>query len=101
MDTNNSITLVAKDLGIENLPIDAQKEIVTTLGEVALKNALVEIIGKLPEELLPEFEKISGEGDVEKARYFLRKNIPQYDQLMKNEVKKVAEDFKRIQKANS
>jgi len=95
MNNDETLKAIGDDLGISNLPKEAQEEIIVKLGEVALKNTVVAVLEKLPEENMAEFEKLSESHDQEKVRYFLTKYIPDFDQISKNEMKKVAEDFKR------
>ena len=95
MDTNNS-TLITEELGIGQLPKNVQDEIVSKLGESALKNAMLEIISKLSEENLKEFETISKSEDIVKIRDFLQKNIPNFDTIVNEETKKIIADFKKI-----
>ncbi len=96
MNDTIDLSSIVKDLGLSDVPVEMQQEIIVKLGETALKNSLVTVIDLLPEDLLSEFEKLTESADMEKTRYFLQKNIPDFDRIMKNEVKKVVDDFKRI-----
>lgn len=96
MKDDETLKAIAVDLGISDLPPADQEEIIVKLGEVALKNTVLAVLENLPEENMAEFEKISESGDEEKTRYFLKKHIPNFDEISKQEVKKVADDFKRV-----
>jgi hypothetical protein len=88
--------LVSKELGLEQLPEEMQQDILARLGEAALKNALLEVLDKLPTEAEGEFKKVSESGDVAKIQYFLKQQIPDYESIMKRSVIKVVEEFKRV-----
>lgn len=96
MNSNNTNSDLINELGIADISKDLQSEIITKLGENALKNAMLEVVDKLTEKNLEEFEEISKSGDMDKIRYFLQKNIPGFDSIVNDEVKKVIADFKRI-----
>ena len=96
MKDDLDLSPIAKDLNISELSQDAQQEIIIKLGETSLKNAMVTVIDLLPESALSEFEELSNSGDQEKLHYFLKKNIPDFDRIMKNETAKVVADFKRV-----
>ena len=96
MSEDDFIKLISKDLDIDDLPLDAQKDIVARLGETALKNTIVVVIDKLPEDVMAEFEKLSESSDLDKTRYFLKKHIPDFDNLANSEIKKVVDNFKRV-----
>ena len=86
--------ILIKELGIENLPVEAQAEIVSKLGEIILKSITVTIFEQLPQEGRDEFDIITQSGDNERIQEFLGRTIPDLPDLMEAEVKKVLFAFK-------
>lgn len=86
--------ILVKELGIENLPREAQTEIVSKLGEIILKSITVTVFEQLPPESRTEFEAIAQSGDNERIQEFLGRTIPDMPDLMEAEVKKVLLAFK-------
>ncbi len=86
--------ILIAELGIGELPEDAQDEIVSKLGEIILKSVTVAIFEKLPKEERVNFERISASGDNERVQEFLAKNIPNMSALMEAEVKRVLQSFR-------
>ncbi len=96
MNEQDIAALAAKDLGIETLSPDMQKDVLARLGEASLKGALLEIFEKLPPSAEEEFKKISESGDLAKTQYFLKQQIPDYESIMKRHITKTVEEFKRV-----
>lgn len=96
MNDDQNLQPIIDALGINDLPKDVQEEILAKLGEVGLKNTMVAVLEKLPEENMAEFEKLGEGGDTNSMRYFLKKHIPDFDEISKQEMKKVVDDFKRV-----
>lgn len=96
MNDDLNLKSIAKDLGIEELPKEGQEEIIAKLGEVGLKNTMMAVLEKLPEENMAEFEKLGESGDPVAMRDFLKQYIPDFDEISKVEVKKVVDDFKKV-----
>lgn len=85
--------ILIKELGIGELPVEAQEEIIEKLGDVILKSLTVSIFDKLPNASRTEFEKISEKGDNDMIQEFLEKEIPDLHELMEEEVKKTLQKF--------
>ncbi len=94
MDNKELRDILIAELGIGELPLEAQNEIVSKLGEIILKSVTVAIFEKLPQEARAEFEAITDSGDNERVQEFLAKNIPDMPALMEAEVKRVLLSFK-------
>jgi len=92
-DQELRVTLV-KELGIEELPDEAQDAIVSKLGEVILKSVTLAIFEKLPEEARQEFDAISVTGDQARIQEFLGRTVPDMDLLMEEELKKTLLAFR-------
>src|SRR3989344_7253168 len=87
-------TTLIKELGIEELPAEAQDEIVSKLGEIILKSVTVAIFEKLSEEAREEFQVLTTSGEAERIREFLTKNVPDMEGLMAEELKKTLVAFR-------
>ena len=82
------------ELGIGELPEEAQNEIVSKLGEIILKSVTVAIFEKLPTEARAKFDIVSRSGDNESIQEFLTKNVPDMSTMMEAEVKRVLLSFR-------
>lgn len=89
--------ILIKELGIGELPEEAQEEIVTKLGDVILKSLTVAIFEKLSNDARIEFERISEKGDHVLIQEFLEENIPDLHALMEEEVKRTLQNFAEIE----
>jgi UDP-N-acetylglucosamine transferase subunit ALG13 len=96
---NDELTaLIAKDLGIDHLPQDGQKELIAQFGEVALKAATLAVVGKLSGEKQEEFMKLAEAGDAKALQTFLDANVPGHEELAKAAVAEEVKRFKEFQK---
>lgn len=89
--------ILIKELGIGELPDEAQEEIVAKLGDVILKSLTVAIFEKLSNDARTEFERISEKGDHVLIQEFLEENIPDLHVLMEEEVKRTLQNFAEIE----
>lgn len=94
-------TILIKELNIEALPVEAQNEIVSRLGEIILKSITVAIFENLSPENRQEFEVIAKTGDQEKIQGFLTANVVNLPDLMNAEVRKVLEAFKQAEQGSN
>ncbi len=86
--------ILIAELGIGELPEEAQDEVVSKLGEIVLKSVTVAIFEKLSPEARVEFDAITTAGDNDRVQEFLTKNITDMPALMEAEVKKVLLSFR-------
>ncbi|MFM2330521.1 MAG: hypothetical protein RLZZ26_28 [Candidatus Parcubacteria bacterium] len=90
---------IASDLGITDLPIAEQQELIGQFGEVALKAATLAVVGKLAPEMRDEFARLAGGGDAAALTAFLNKEVPAHEQLAKDAVAEEIKRFKAFQGA--
>lgn len=96
---NDELTaLIAKDLGIDLLPEEQQKELIAQFGEVALKAATLAVVGKLSSEKQEEFMKLAEAGDAKALQTFLDANVPGHEEIAKAAVAEEVKRFKEFQK---
>lgn len=89
---------IAVNLGISDLPITQQQELIAQFGEVALKSATLSVVGKLSEDKRGEFTKLAEDGDPSALKTFLDKEVPEHEELAKTAVAEEVKKFKTFQK---
>ncbi len=87
-------TNLIAELGIGDLPEEAQDEIVSKLGEIILKSVTVTIFEKLSPEARQEFEVLTTTGDADKIRAFLEQAVPDMETLMADELQRTLVAFR-------
>lgn len=95
MNNTEINNILIKELGIGDLPQEAQDEIVGKLGEIILKSTTVAIFEKLSDEARAEFERVGKEGDPDLIQRFLSEHVPDMSELMEKEVRLILQDFKK------
>lgn len=86
---------LAKELGIEKLPVEEQERLIDMTTETLLQEIYIQTIEKLGEADGKEYEALMDrEGSETETAAFLRTHIPEYD----NFVAKIIMDFKRDMK---
>ena len=90
-------TLIAKDLGIKDLPLVEQQSLISQFGEVALKAATLSVAGKLSEAKREEFAKLAEAGDVAALKIFLDREVPGHEAVAKAAVAEEVRRFKAFQ----
>lgn len=95
---NNELkNLLAKDLGIDALPEEAQDQILSRIGEIVLRSTTGAIFEKLTPEQREEFERLGADEDADKIQEFLARTVPDIQTLMEGEVKKTIARFKEAE----
>lgn len=94
MNQDELKSIIAKDIGVENLSQEDQNEIISRLGGIITQRIVLEIIKRLPEENRNEYEEIGISGDEQKMQEFLGKYIPDAKNFIHDVIKKEIEDFK-------
>ncbi|MDP2665528.1 MAG: hypothetical protein Q8P23_02710 [bacterium] len=89
---------IAGDLGIADLPIPQQHELIAQFGEVALKAATLSVVEKLAEGKRDEFAKLAEAGDPAALKAFLDREVPGHEELAKAAVAEEVQKFKAFQK---
>lgn len=95
LDVNAMREDLAKELGIEKLPVEEQERLIDMTTETLLQEIYIQTIEKLGEADGKEYEALTErEGSEAEIAPFLRARIPDYD----NFVAKIIMDFKRDMK---
>ena len=89
--------LIAKDLGITDMPPAEQQALIGQFGEIALKAATLAIVGKLTEAKRGEFAKLAEAGDASALKAFLDREVPGHESIAKAAVAEEVKRFKAFQ----
>lgn len=89
---------IAGDLGILDLPINQQQELIAQFGEVALKAATLAVVAKLADDKKEEFMKLAEAGDPAALKAFLDREVPGHEDIAKAAVAEEVRKFKEFQK---
>ena len=98
-DTQNMQQVIARDLGIADLPSDQQQALISQFGEVALKAATVSVLEAMPADKRDEFGKLTEGGDPGAVKSFLDAAVPNHEQIAKDAVTAEIAKFKDFQTA--
>ncbi len=90
---------IASDLGITDLPIEEQRTLIASFGEVALKAATLAVIGNLAGEKRDAFAKLAEAGDARALKAFLDSEVPGHEEIVKTAVAEEVKRFKDFQAA--
>lgn len=89
--------LIAADLGITDLPMNEQREIIAQFGEIALKAATLAVLGKLAEDKRDAFAELAQAGDARALKEFLDAEVPGHEEIVKVAVAAEVVRFKDFQ----
>lgn len=89
---------IAADLGIKDLPVQEQQELIAQFGEVALKAATLAVFGKLAEDKRDAFAKLAEAGDAPMFKTFLDREVPTHGEIARQAVAEEVKRFKDFQK---
>lgn len=86
------------ELGIDKLPEERQKELLTQIGEVMQQRVVLRLLEELPEEKKEEFGKILEENqdNMEPIEAFLKENISDLENIILDEIGKYKQEAKQF-----
>ncbi len=90
---------IANDLGISDIPLAEQQQLIAQFGEVALKAATISVVAKLASDKQDEFTKLAEAGDAAVLRSFLDREVPGHEDIAKAAVAEEVKRFKNFQAA--
>lgn len=88
---------IAADLGVTDLPVEEQQQIIAQFGEVALKAATLSVVGKLADDKRESFIQLAEAGDATALKAFLDTEVPDHESLVKDAVAAEIKRFKDFQ----
>ncbi len=93
------VNALANDLGLSDIPLEDQRQLVEKFGGIALRAAAAAVMEKLSEEKRGEFMTISQSGDAEAIKKFLDEALPGHEELARTAVAAEVKAFKAAQAA--
>ncbi len=85
-----------KELGLENLPEDKQKELIVTMTEAVMKRIFAKTMEKLNEEDREKYAKMIDEKvSSEEIDKFLAEKIPDYEKMIQEVISIFKEELKK------
>ena len=94
MDDNKLKEEVERTLGISSLPEGVKEELIARAGQLALERALTAVMEKVPEGKREELMAISKEGHQNKLMEFMKKEVPNVEDVIKSEVWAIVTEIK-------
>lgn len=88
--------VVVEELGIEALPIEAQDEIIGTVGQNILMHVMLAILEKLPPDAQEGFKALTEESRGEEAEALVAQHISDLPAFITAESRKALAEFKAI-----
>ncbi len=87
-----------EELGLSNLPLDKQDEILIKMTEVLLKRIFVETMERLSDADRDVYEKMVDEkNDPEKIGEFLKEKVLNYDDMVQKIITDFKEEIKKVE----
>lgn len=77
---------VIKELGLEHLTQEEKDQVLVQLTDSLLKRLILRVYDKLAPEGQKEFDALAESGDGEKINDFLRKKVPDLDEIRDEEL---------------
>lgn len=89
---------VLKTLGIENAPQEKQEEILTKIGEVALKETLLATLERLDEDQKKTYDELlEKNANPDEVEAFLKEAIPDYEEMVQSVINTLMSDLQKAQ----
>lgn len=85
---------IIEELGLQDLPPETQINLLTQMTESVLKRITVQVLERLSDTERDEFAKLQEAGDADQVDEFLKTKIPNYEQMLKDEVGNFKEEMK-------
>lgn len=84
------------DLGIGEIPQEKQDEIITSLGELILKETFLATMDRLSDEQRQQYDELlSRQASPDEIEDFLKGALPDYEKMVTEIVQKTLDDLKR------
>lgn len=83
------------ELGFDDLPTDEKMKMIETMGETINKNIALRMFEELPDNRAKELETLltSYADDPEKLEFFFRQELPNFDDIVKEEIASYKQDL--------
>ncbi|OGY97704.1 MAG: hypothetical protein A2855_00295 [Candidatus Liptonbacteria bacterium RIFCSPHIGHO2_01_FULL_57_28] len=100
MDTEELKKMVAEEMGVSDLAPEMQEQIIDQFTQNALKRITISLYERLPEDAKAEFVKLGEANNTEGLLDLFKKNVPDLDAFIRDEVKDEVSEFKKFQTAS-
>ncbi len=97
----NLQAVAAKELDIENLPLEEQREIITLFGDIATRAVASAVLEALPEEKREPFMKVADTDNKEAIAGFLNRELPNHEAITAATIKDEIRRFKEFKKSST
>jgi len=87
---------VVRELGLETLSKEEQDEAVSKIGRALSEKVAIVFLEKLPEEKRETYARVVEGGNQKEIADFLKNNIPDSENVIKETLQKSIEEFKDI-----
>lgn len=84
---------IIKELGLENLTVEKQTELIDRMSETVYKRILLRLVDRLTDEEAKEINHLLDKEDFEKADEYIRDKAPDFVEILKQEVEKFQEQM--------
>ena len=80
-------------LGLESLPDEKKVQFLEKTSELVFKRTIVKVMELLPKSDQDELSRLIGAGEPEKTDAFIAEKIPNFEELMNNEIVAIKEEM--------
>jgi hypothetical protein len=84
------------ELGLENIPDEQKQKLLTTMVDTIINRMTARIFDELSEQQQEEFDKIVQGGNQKEIFGHLRKNVPDFDSMIFNEIELLKTELREI-----
>lgn len=84
---------IIKELGLENLSIEKQAELIDRMSKLIYQRILLQAINKFSEEEAAELNQLLGKENYEKVDEYIRDKCPEFVSILKEELKNFEEEM--------
>ncbi len=95
MEIKDNINNIIKEFGLETLPEEEQKEIISRMTESLIKRIMVDTLGKLSDENMKKFEELQENASQDEIDTFLKSNIDNYEQIVQKSIEEFKDEMKK------
>lgn len=88
-----------KELGLEGLPVEAQKEAMAAIAGPVLQSVMLEVLEKIPQDQQADFQKALEAGDALRVEALMAAAIPDSTTFVEQSVAKAIAEFKSLLRA--
>lgn len=88
---------LAKELGLDKLPPDKRTNMLARLNRMHQARIFIRLQDRLTDEQLTQLTKLAKQDDQAQAREEFKRLLPDYDEIVSQELEGLRQDFKSLQ----